>query len=639
MATELSITLLIAVAVTVVVAALIGALIGAWIANRRSPIDPQITDGFRDLTTFSEQSARTIRENVETLRGAVADAERAFGSTLRDSLVAVSNNLTSLRTEITAAFEAASAKAKLDAADTNKALSSEIATSLQKHSTDQGTKIDAFSKKTEERLDAFSTKLESSGAAVAKSVADFQTAVSERMGDVKTTVMQFGGNMTTALAENQTKTAKALTDEFTKLTTQVDTKVTEMRTGNDAFSKKTEERLDTFSTKLETSGAAVAKSIADFQTAVSERMGEVRMTVTEFGGNMTTTLAENQTKTAKALTDELAKLTTQVDTKITEMRTGNEEKLLAIQGVVDQKLQEGIEKKMTESFAKITTQFAEVQQAVGEVKTVAGQVGDLKRLFSNVKSRGGWGEAQVKATLDDILPANSYEMNKCVNPATTDTVEFALKMPVQGGAPVYLAIDAKFPMEDYSRLIDAVDAADISAERSARSGLEVRIRAEAKKIQAKYIAPPHTVEWAILYLPSEGLYSEVTRNGDLMEAIQREFRVMIAGPSLLAVMLRTIQLGHYTLAISQKADLIGQILGAVKHEMVDFGNQFRLLERNVQALGNNIKRGHTRARVITRRLKGIEALEGPAAAEILELTAEGDDPIEEVEDDEATAAE
>ena len=387
-------------------------------------------------------------------------------------------------------------------------------------------------------------------------------------------------------------------------------------------------KIEAFGTKLETSGTGVIKAMTDFQAALTEGLGHVRDTVTRIGGEMTTTLAENQGKTSKALTDDFIKLTAHVDTRIAEMRAGNEAKLLEIQGVVDQKLQEGIEKRMTENFAKITAQFAEVQQAVGEVKTVAGQVGDLKKLFSNVKSRGGWGEAQVKARLDDILPPNAYETNKCVNPATSDTVEFALKLPMQGGSPVYLAVDAKFPVEDYTRLLEAVDAADPAAEKAARFALETRIRQEARKIQSKYIAPPYTVEWAILYLPSEGIYAEVTRNGDLMEAIHREHRVVIMGPSMLAVMLRTIQLGHYTLAISQKAEVIGQILGAVKHEMVDFGNQFRLLEKNVQALGNNIKKGRTRANVITRKLHGVAALEGPASAELLELPSEADDEID-----------
>jgi DNA recombination protein RmuC len=392
-------------------------------------------------------------------------------------------------------------------------------------------------------------------------------------------------------------------------------------------------KIEAFGAKVEASGTAVVKALAEFQLLLNDRLAAVRTEVTRIGGEMTTTLAENQGKTAKALTEDFAKLTEQVDAKITEMREGNEAKLLQIQGIVDQKLQEGIEKRMTESFAKIITQFAEVQQAVGEVKTVAGQVGDLKRLFANVKSRGGWGEAQVKATLDDILPPGSYETNMRINPATSDTVEFALKLPVQGGSPVYLAIDAKFPVEDYTRLLEAIDAADPVAERAAKTALEGQIRLEARKIQTKYIAPPHTVEWAILYLPSEGLYAEVTRNGQLIEAIHRDHRVIIMGPSMLAVMLRTIQLGHYTLAISQKADLIGKILGAVKHEMVDFGNQFRLLERNVQALGNNIRKGRSRANVITRKLKDVAALEGPAAATLLEFPSDPEDAAGEGDED------
>jgi DNA recombination protein RmuC len=543
-------------AIILTIAALLGALIGGWIGGRRKSLDADMPHRFQTLATLIEQSGKAAREDIETLRKAMIDTERALGSKVDDGLrsgfdrslatiaegakiqttqidmfrgeiAAVSSAMTRLGTEVPAALEAAGTKAKLDAIDASKLLLNGLTAGLHQ----QDLKIEAF------------------GA------------------------------------------------------------------------------------KVEASGMAVVKALGEFQRLLIERLGDVRTEVSRIGGEMTTTLAENQGKTAKALTDDFLKLTARVDARISEMRDGNEAKLLQIQGIVDQKLQEGIEKRMTESFAKITTQFAEVQQAVGEVKTVAGQVGDLKRLFSNVKSRGGWGEAQVKATLDDILPPGSYETNMRVNPATSDTVEFALKLPVQGGAPVYLAIDAKFPVEDYTRLLEAIDAADPVAEKAAKTALDGQIRLEARKIQAKYIAPPHTVEWAILYLPSEGLYAEVTRNGELMEAIHRDHRVIVMGPSMLAVMLRTIQLGHYTLAISQKADLIGQILGAVKHEMVDFGKQFRLLEDNVQRLGNNIKRGHRRANVIARRLKDVAALEGPAAATVLELTRDADDVAGEGDED------
>jgi DNA recombination protein RmuC len=551
----LGIGFVVSIAIITTVAALIGALAGVWIGNRRNSGDAALSQA---LSALIEQTAKTAREDIATLRTALVDTERALGTKLGDSLQESSRaqtdqiesfrkelkddfgnlatSMTKLGTEVPAALETAAANAKVEASNASKTLLTELAAAFRQHGIDQGTKIDGLSG------------------------------------------------------------------------------------------------------KVEASTATVAKALGEFRVALSDGLGDVRTTVTRIGGEMTTTLAENQVKMTKALTEDLGKLGTNVDTKITEMRAGNEAKLLEIQGVVDQKLQEGIEKRMTESFAKITNQFAEVQQAVGEVRNVAGQVGDLKRLFSNVKSRGGWGEAQVKATLDDILPAHSYEVNKCVNPATSDTVEFALKMPLQGGLPVYLSVDAKFPIEDYSRLIDAIEISDLAAEKSARTALEARIRSEAKKIQSKYIAPPHTVEWAVLYLPSEGLYAEVTRNNELTELIHREHRVVVMGPSMLAVMLRTIQLGHYTLAIGQKADIIGQILGAVKHEMVDFSNQFRILEKNVQALGNNIKKGRTRANVISRKLKGVAALEGPAAAELLEMPTDEELAAEAIDDGEFEAA-
>ncbi len=544
-------------AIILMIAALLGAFAGSWIGGRRKAGDPEMVHRFQALSTLIEQSGKTTREDVDGLRKAMTDIERALGSKIDAGL--------------TSGFDRSLAMIT-DGAKT------------------QNAQIDIF-------RNVIATVFEA--------------------------MTRLGTEVPAALAAAGTQ-AKLDAIDASKV----------LLTGLTAGLHQQDLKIEVFGTRMDASGTAVVKALADFQTVLTERLGDVRNAVATIGGAMTTTLAENQGKTAKALTEDFSKLIVHVDGKISEMRAGNEAKLLEIQGIVDQKLQEGIEKRMTESFAKITTQFAEVQQAVGEVKTVAGQVGDLKRLFSNVKSRGGWGEAQVKATLDDILPPGSYETNMRINPATADTVEFALRLPGQGSSPVYLAIDAKFPVEDYTRLLEAIDAADPVAEKAAKIALEGQIRMEARKIQTKYIAPPHTVEWAILYLPSEGLYAEVTRNNELMEAIHRDNRVIVMGPSMLAVMLRTIQLGHFTLAISEKADMIGQILGAVKHQMVDFGNQFRLMEKNVQALGNNIKKGRTRAGVISRQLKDVAALEGPASAALLGLSsdeedAEGEEDVEQ----------
>jgi DNA recombination protein RmuC len=537
----------------VTLAALLGALLGGWIANRRPSTDPNLVQRLQALTILIEQSGKTARDDVEGVRKAVTDTERALGGKIDDGLrVGFDRSLATIA---------------------------------------EGAKVQTS------QIDTFRGEIASVLAAMTRLGTEVPAALEIAGTQAKLDAIDAGKVLLTGLAAGQ---------------------------------HQQDLKIEAFGGKVEASGSAVVKALAEFQLLLNDRLSAVRTEVARIGGEMTTTLAENQGKNAKSLTEDFSKLIVHLDGRIAEMREGNEAKLLQIQGIVDQKLQEGIEKRMTESFAKITTQFAEVQQAVGEVKSVAGQVGDLKKLFSNVKSRGGWGEAQVKATLDDILPPGSYEINMRVNPATADTVEFALKLPVQGGAPVYLAIDAKFPVEDYTRLLEAIDASDPVAEKAAKTALEGQIRMEARKIQTKYIAPPHTVEWAILYLPSEGLYAEVTRNGALMETIHRDHRVIVMGPSMLAVMLRTIQLGHYTLAISQKADLIGQILGAVKHEMVDFGNQFRLLEKNVQALGNNIKKGQRRANAIARRLKDVSVLEGPAAALLLDIPSDGGDEDEDI---------
>src|SRR3984885_620522 len=221
-----------------------------------------------------------------------------------------------------------------------------------------------------------------------------------------------------------------------------------------------------------------------------------------------------------------------LESKLREMRDGNEAKLAEIQKTVNEQLHAAVEKQMNESFNRVIDQFAAVQKAMGDVQAVTAQIGDIKRLFSNVKTRGGWGETQVKAMLDDILPPGAYETNKKVRPDSDDVVEFAVIMPMRGESRPVLPIDSKFPVEDYERLLAASEAGDIEAERAATRMLERRGRGEARKIAAKYIAPPVTVEFAILYLPTDALYAEVARIPGLVDDIGRECRGLLMGPTV-----------------------------------------------------------------------------------------------------------
>src|SRR5579863_1214330 len=311
-----------------------------------------------------------------------------------------------------------------------------------------------------------------------------------------------------------------------------------------------------------------------------------------------------------------------LESKLRELREGNETKLAEIQKTVNEQLHAAVEKQMNESFNRVIDQFTAVQKAMGDVQAVTAQIGDIKRLFSNVKTRGGWGETQVRAMLDDILPPGEYVANCKVRPDSNDVVEFAVKMPVRGEVRPLLPIDAKFPVEDYERLLAASEAGDLEAERSATRMLERRMRDEAKKIAAKYINPPVTVEFAVLYVPTDSLYAEVARIPGLIDDIGRECRVLVMGPSLFPALLRTIHLGFITLALEQKADQIGKLLGATKQEMLKMDGVLDRLAKQAGTFTDTIETARRRTRAVGRKLRSVEAVDVVAAERLLELESE-----------------
>ena len=300
-----------------------------------------------------------------------------------------------------------------------------------------------------------------------------------------------------------------------------------------------------------------------------------------------------------------------------------ETRLGVIQASVNEKLHEAVEQQMTASFARVLEQFAQVQLAMGEVQNAAAQIGDLKRIFSNVKTRGGWGEAQLGAMLEQILPPGAYERNFALKDGSRERVDFALRMPSR--ERVWLAVDSKFPTEDYDRLLNAVDAADADAERAARDGLAIRVRLEAKKIREKYICPPETVDFAVLYLPSDGLFAEVARIPGLIDDVRTKDKIIVLGPTLLPAMLQTIHLGHITLDLEKRAGEIGKLLGATRGEMVKMDQVLEKLAANASAMSNNIEKARVRTRAVTRVLRNVEMVEAEVGEPLLGLTAEEDE--------------
>jgi DNA recombination protein RmuC len=376
---------------------------------------------------------------------------------------------------------------------------------------------------------------------------------------------------------------------------------------------------ETTRASLRAADTVIAERLASMRGALDTGIEQVRTTLSREQGELRLVLTESQQKTTEAIGAQFETTRAMLESKLREMRDGNEMKLAEIQKTVNEQLHAAVEKQMNESFNRVIDQFTAVQKAMGDVQAVTAQIGDIKRLFSNVKTRGGWGETQVRAMLDDILPPGEYLTNCKVRPDSNDVVEFAVRMPMKGEDRPLLPIDAKFPVEDYERLLAASDAGDAEAERSATRMLERRVRDEAKKIASKYINPPVTVEFAVLYLPTDALYAEVARIPGLVDDIGRDCRVLVMGPSLFPALLRTIHLGFVTLALEQKADQIRNLLGATRTEMLKMDDVLERLGKQAGAFSNTIETARRRTRAMGRKLRGVEAIEADRSEQLLEL--------------------
>lgn len=376
-----------------------------------------------------------------------------------------------------------------------------------------------------------------------------------------------------------------------------------------------------------TLAALIVERQEGLRLQLAESLGEFRATLAEEQGKLRLALAETAERTGRDQGERFERLRAMTEEKLAELRLGNEAKLSEIQKTVNEDLQASVQKRMDESFSRVIEQFSAVQKAIGEVQAVTAEIGDIRRIFANVKTRGGWGETQLRAMLDDLLPPGAYEANCKLREDGDEVVEFAVHMPARGTEKPLLPIDAKFPLEDYERMLLAAEAGDAEAERAARKGVERRVRDEARKIAEKYIHPPRTVEFAVLYLATDGLYTEVARIPGLIEELGRVHKVLILGPSLLPALLRTIQLGFLTLALEQKADEVRRLLGATKVEMVKMDEVLERLASQTGTMSRSIEAARRRTRVVRSKLRAVEAPDSAEAAALLELGP--DDAVQE----------
>lgn len=333
-------------------------------------------------------------------------------------------------------------------------------------------------------------------------------------------------------------------------------------------------------------------------------------------------IAQNLEQNRGAVEQRLDKVRETVDAQLSAIRRDNELKLEAIRATVDEKLATTLNDRLGASFKQVSSQLEAVYRGLGDMQNIASGVGDLKRVLSNVKSRGILGEVQLGAILRDILTADQYAENVATKPGSAERVEFAVKLPVEGGDPIWLPIDSKFPGDTYEHLRDAIEAGDAAGVAVARRTLEQVIKAEAKDISSKYLSVPETTNFAIMFLPFEGLYAEVVDRPGLIECLQRDYQVNIAGPSTMAVILNSLQMSYQTFAFQRRADEIQRVLSAVKAEFPKYQAELRRALRQIETAGKTVDGIiNTRTNVIERKLKSVIAMEDDAlAAELLEIS-------------------
>ncbi|WP_294771572.1 DNA recombination protein RmuC [uncultured Rhodoferax sp.] len=365
----------------------------------------------------------------------------------------------------------------------------------------------------------------------------------------------------------------------------------------------------------------LAQNLATFQKAFVEQGAEATRTqniqIDAFGQQLallqktlSDTLASQLAALSESNARRMAEVRQTLEAQLAQLQTTNAAKLDEMRATVDEKLQTTLQARLGESFKQVAERLEQVHKGLGEMQTLAQGVGDLKHLLSNVKTRGMFGEAQLASLLEQVFVPDQYATQVATRPGSKNVVDFAIKLPGKSddGAPLWLPIDAKFPNEDYERLLDAQGRADVLATEAAGKALEARIRLEAKSIAEKYVEPPHTTDFAILFLPTEGLYAEVLRRPGLMESLQREHRITLAGPTTLLAMLSSLQMGFRTLALEKRSSEVWQVLGAVKTEFGKFGDVLAKVKSQTETVLKTLDSAEVRSRAMGRALKKVDAL-------------------------------
>ena len=375
------------------------------------------------------------------------------------------------------------------------------------------------------------------------------------------------------------------------------------------------EQIDSFRVQL----ASLQQALGGQALAAREAQDQAMQRLTE-------AMREQLRELSRGNEQRLAEMRATLEQRLGAIQQDNEKKLEQMRATVDEKLQSTLEQRLGESFKQVAERLEQVYRGLGEMQNLARDVGSLNRVLTNVKTRGIFGEVQLAGLLEQVFTPEQYAANVATIPGSSERVEFAIRLPGQrdDGQPLWLPIDAKFPREDYERLLEAQDRADAPAAEAAAKAIETRLRLEARTIREKYVAPPHTTDFAILFVPTEGLYAEALRRPGLVQALQSEHKVMLCGPTTLLATLSSLQMGFRTLALEKRSAEVWEVLGAVKTEFGKFGEVLAKTKKKLEEAANTIDSAEVRTRAMTRKLKGVEALPEDASQRLLQLAAEDD---------------
>ena len=577
-----------------------------------------VTDSTNNLTQSNETGIENIRktvdERIQTLQANNESKLDQIRQTVTEHLQATSDTLVATIGEL--------GKAQKSATDTLVATVSELGEAQTQQLQDMTdstnnltqsneTGIENIRKTVDERIQTLQANNESKLDQIRQTVTEHLQATSDTLVATIGELGKAQKSATDTLVATVSELGEAQTQQLQDMTDSTNNLTRSNETGIENIRKTVDERIQNLQTNNENSLDQIRQTVTEnLQTATDTLV----TTIGELGEAQTRQLA-NGTKAINDLTQtnksSIEDVRTIVDKRLQDMQISNEGKLDQIRHTVDEQLQSTLEKRLGESFNIVSKRLEEVQRGLGEMQNLATGVGDLKRVLTNVKARGTWGEVQLGSLLEEVLTPDQYSANVKLHENSHEEVEYAIRLPGNDEGPdscVWLPIDSKFPLADYERLVDASDTSDIDAVQEATQAFVRSVQVEAKKIRDKYVAPPKTTDFAIMFLPTEGLYAEVLRApGQVTELLQR-YRIVVAGPTTLAAILSSLRMGFRTLAIEKRSSEVWEVLAAVKTEFGKFGGVMDKLKRQLNTASKTIDETGVRTRAMERRLRSVEEL-------------------------------